>query len=250
MAWISVHEQVVGGKLRRLSKEIDCSQNESLGILVKLWLWAINNSDKDGKIVGADKEDLAEIVNIGLEKGIDSNVVVNALIKTGWIDVFEGDLYLHDWSEWQKQWYKAIQTRERDAKRKRAERDSVIEEKNHCSKVKREKPAETDVKKKESKNDGYCNSFEEFWRMYPRKVGKGEAYKKYQARLKDGWSETELLEASKNYALKVEKERTEDKYIKHAKTFLSENTPFVDFIKRKKDDIAIDDSNPYADWRG
>ena len=32
MAWISVHEQVIGGKLRNLAKEIGCSQNEALGI--------------------------------------------------------------------------------------------------------------------------------------------------------------------------------------------------------------------------
>lgn len=29
MAWISVHEQVIGGKLRNLAKEIGCSQNEA-----------------------------------------------------------------------------------------------------------------------------------------------------------------------------------------------------------------------------
>ena len=44
MAWISVHEQVIGGKLRSLAKEIGCSQNEALGILIRLWLWAINNA--------------------------------------------------------------------------------------------------------------------------------------------------------------------------------------------------------------
>ena len=50
MAWISVHEQVIGGKLRNLAKEIGCSQNEALGVLIRLWLWAINNAGKDGVI--------------------------------------------------------------------------------------------------------------------------------------------------------------------------------------------------------
>ena len=35
MAWISVHEQVIGGKLRNLAKEIGCSQNE-VDILPKM----------------------------------------------------------------------------------------------------------------------------------------------------------------------------------------------------------------------
>ena len=29
---------------------------------------------------------------------------------------------IHDWEEWQEQWYKAIEVRERDAARKREER--------------------------------------------------------------------------------------------------------------------------------
>ena len=51
MAWISVHEQVIGAKLRSLAKEIGCSQNEALGLLVRLWLWGINNANKEGQIV-------------------------------------------------------------------------------------------------------------------------------------------------------------------------------------------------------
>ena len=99
-------------------------------------------------------------------------------------------------------------------------------------------------------NGEYSKDFEAFWEVYPRKVGKGEAYKKYKARLNDGWSETELLEAAKNYAGRVARERTEKKYIKHAKTFLSENTPFTDFLPNEKDTEKIlseDCDNPYAE---
>ena len=89
--------------------------------------------------------------------------------------------------------------------------------------------------------------------VYPRKVGKGEAYKKYKARLNDGWSEVELLEAAKNYASRVARERTEQKYIKHAKTFLSENTPFTDFLPKEKEvgqqASSNDGDDPYAEWR-
>ena len=45
MAWISVHEDIIGGKLRELSKSLGCSQNESIGILIRLWLWCINNAE-------------------------------------------------------------------------------------------------------------------------------------------------------------------------------------------------------------
>ena len=71
MAWISVHEQVTSGKLRRLAKELRCSQNEVLGMLVKFWLWGISNADRYGYIEGTDKEDIADVVNIGISKNID-----------------------------------------------------------------------------------------------------------------------------------------------------------------------------------
>lgn len=46
MAWVSVHDNVIGGKLRELAKEIGRTQEEALGILVSLWLWGLNNADK------------------------------------------------------------------------------------------------------------------------------------------------------------------------------------------------------------
>lgn len=95
----------------------------------------------------------------------------------------------------------------------------------------------------------YTNSFEEFWKAYPRKLNKAEAYKKYQARLKDGWSEEELLSASTNYAKAVLKDRTEERYIKHAKTFLSENTPFTDYLTKQVNTPVTDDDDPYGEWR-
>ena len=121
MAWISIHEQVMGGKLRNLAKAIGCSQNEALGILVRLWLWGINNAKKDGEIIGADKEDIADVLTVGLEKKILPKKVVDALIETNWID-YKGNYYIHDWSEWQGQWYKALESREKATERKRKER--------------------------------------------------------------------------------------------------------------------------------
>ncbi len=109
----------------------------------------------------------------------------------------------------------------------------------------------TNNRKNNMVNGEYSKAFEEFWKAYPRKIGKGEAYKKYKARLNDGWSKAELLEAAKNYAGRVARERTEQKYIKHAKTFLSENTPFTDFLPKGKEAgqiLSEDCDNPYAEW--
>lgn len=85
---------------------------------------------------------------------------------------------------------------------------------------------------KECKKENiYSPGFAEFWRVYPRKVEKGNCYKKYQARLRDGFSEAQLFEAAEKYAAECKRNRTEQKYIKHGSTFLSDALPFADFLK-------------------
>lgn len=120
MAWISVHDHVDGKKLRRLSKMLDCSKAEALGILNFLWFWGLNNADENGRIEDADKGDIAEVF-FG-KTDIPPETVVAALFSSGWLDDVGGIIYLHDWSEWQEQWYKFRRKRDYDARRKRDER--------------------------------------------------------------------------------------------------------------------------------
>lgn len=60
-----------------------------------------------------------------------------------------------------------------------------------------------------------------------------------------------MLEAAQNYRKKVLNERTEQKYIKHPKTFLSDTTPFTDYIKNGESVVVAKTSedDPYAEWR-
>lgn len=94
---------------------------------------------------------------------------------------------------------------------------------------------------KEIKNNKYICAFEEFWNIYPRTNDKARAYKCYQARLKDGYSEEQLLTACKNYAKACAENKTEQKYIKYAATFLSVNEPFLDYLKGEEHGNNIDD---------
>lgn len=66
--------------------------------------------------------------------------------------------------------------------------------------------------------------------------------------LNDGWSEEELLAAVTAYATECKRNRTDEKYIKHASTFFSETTPFVDYLKKKEETVKperTDESNPF-----
>lgn len=83
------------------------------------------------------------------------------------------------------------------------------------------------------RRNNYPTDFEEFWAEYPKTADKGQGYKKYQARINDGFSPEELLEAARNYRKECEREHTPTKYIKHAKTFLGDATPFLDYLTKK-----------------
>lgn len=250
MAWISVHQDVIGTKLRKLAKAIKCSENEALGILVRFWLWGVDNANADGIIESGTKEDVADAIYAGLDKRYDPDEVVEILIAERWIDFDSGDLYIHDWKQWQKQWYKALESRksalERYYKNKTQKEERALEEK---AEKKRENKQE---QRPSNETKSYTPSFEQFWSVYPRKKEKGRAYTCYNARLKDGWSPDELLEAARNYAAEVARRRTEEQYIKLASTFLSSTTPFGDFIKNTSQTILpeqTEDYNPYEDWR-
>ena len=80
------------------------------------------------------------------------------------------------------------------------------------------------------KDKTYTCAFEELWKAYPRKKEKAGAYKCYKARLADGFSEDELKTAVKRYADECQRQKTEQKYIKLAATFLGPSTPFMDYL--------------------
>ena len=106
-------------------------------------------------------------------------------------------------------------------------------------------------KTKQKKSGNYSTEFECFWEVYPRKSDKGEAYKKYLTRLKDGWSPEQLLTAAKKYRAHIITNRTDQKYIKLCKTFLSDTTPFTDYLTRiERQGAKKDTENPYEEWEG
>lgn len=84
-------------------------------------------------------------------------------------------------------------------------------------------------KGKDDKNE-YTEDFKEFWSYYPRKTEKLSAFGKWKARLKQKVPREDLIKAAKNYAEKCKLEGTEERFIKHAKTFLGENKPYEEFI--------------------
>lgn len=96
-----------------------------------------------------------------------------------------------------------------------------------------ENPAEesggAQINKSGKGKSNYTEKFEEFWMYYPRKTEKAAAFAKWKARLKQKVIPEDLIKAARNYAEKCRTEGTEERFIKHAKTFLGENKPYEEF---------------------
>ena len=117
MAWVSVYQQLRDhNKTRDLFRQLDIKRSEAVGTLVLLWTWAIDNCDKDGRLLSCIVDDIAEAA---YWKG-DPKVLYDALVQTGWIDERDGEMYLHDWYEYNKPFYDYIEKKEKDKLRKRA----------------------------------------------------------------------------------------------------------------------------------
>jgi len=70
--------------------------------------------------------------------------------------------------------------------------------------------------------------FDTFWEAYPRKVAKQAALKAYKARRRQGVGADELQNGLYRYVAYVNSNGTEEKYIKHAATFLGPNEHWKD----------------------
>lgn len=138
MAWISVHDGVADHpKTRGLARALRCSRHEALGILVALWQWGQHNADRDGRIMNATEDDIADGIfyrpSVGQSAGQDADTpqnpartLLNALIESGWIDDGgDGSYYLHDWDEWQAEWFKYNDRKDADKRRKQEEREKA-----------------------------------------------------------------------------------------------------------------------------
>lgn len=243
--WICVHDTVFGGKSRNLADKIGCSQDEAVGLLVRLWIWGLTNCDREGLVQYASIDTIAEVLVQGLSKKLDPKEIALALIDCEYLDVEDDAIYIHDWSDWQQYWYSYQDRKNSNNESKRKEREAAKAAK------------EPEVKKptpKPSGKEDYTPEFEDWWKVYPRKVNKIDAFSKYKARKKEGFKAEILLQAAECYASKVKKSHTEKQYMLHPETFLGPALRFRDFLPEKPETEQEDSkedswANPFEKWR-
>ena len=242
--WVCVHDNVFGSKSRKLAGMIGCSQDEAVGLLVRLWIWGLNNCDRDGQVMYADISTISDVLVQGLSKDLSPEEIVNCLIDCEYLDVYDDTIFVHDWYDWQKYWYSYQDRKDGDNRRKRAAIHENAEKKQQKSRKKSD-----DAPEDKTAEPKYPDYFEIWWKEYPRKIEKQDAFEKYKTRKKEGFTDEYLLSAVKNYAAECKKNHTADRYIKHPATFLSSKAPFRDYMKeeaQESHDGDPMDQNPFV----
>ena len=93
--------------------------------------------------------------------------------------------------------------------------------KQHSNNIQNATPKQDNNSNKVNNSNICVEKFETFWMLYPRKIGKAAAKRKYEAVIKNGNTpESKLLEAIKNQLPKWK--QTEEQFIPHAATWINQ----------------------------
>lgn len=118
MAWIESHQELVRHpKTRKLSRKLGITIPAAIGHLHMLWWWALDYA-QDGDVSSFEPEDIADAIDWPLDR---SDLLLDALIDSEFIDDCEGKLVIHDWFDYVG---RLIDKREQNRERKRKSRSN------------------------------------------------------------------------------------------------------------------------------
>lgn len=201
MAWIESHQEVGRHpKTKKLARLLGVSLPAAVGHLHYFWWWALDFA-QDGTLEKYDGYDLAD----AMQWDGDPDQLVEALISAGYIDDTDDGLMIHDWGEYAG---KLLERRAKDRARKRAAaeaagvpqnvrrssdgNDEESEETPSASFVTNQPTVPNQPNTTNSTNRTEPTTptsdaptlqerrFAEFWKAYPKKVGKAGCLKAWK----------------------------------------------------------------------
>lgn len=233
-AWIKLHANAFAHpKTLRMAKRLGVSPAAVVGHLASLWTWALEYAPQ-GDLASFEVEELE--IAAGWEG--DDGAFVNAAVVAGYLDATEAGLLhdraltIHDWNDYAGNLL-ARRERNRDYMRKarghhvgttarpRGGLEKSREELNHSS------PADADEGVSAVYNSDNGDRFAEFWMLYPRKVGKAEAQKRWaKMNVK---SRVTAIAAAGHLATYARSQGAELRFIPHPATFIGPKRTYEDW---------------------
>jgi DnaD/phage-associated family protein len=112
MAWIESHQGLARHiKTKRLARRLGVTIPAAIGHLHLLWWWAMDNII-DGDLSSVDCEDIAE----EMLWNDDPQMLMDALVYSGFVDNTEKGLFIHDWHDYVG---RLLEKRKKETERKR-----------------------------------------------------------------------------------------------------------------------------------
>lgn len=201
MAWIESHQEVGRHpKTKKLARLLGVSLPTAVGHLHYFWWWALDFA-QDGLLTKYDADDIAD----AMQWEGDAEELLSAMLTAGYIDETEEGLAVHDWAEYAG---KLLERRAKDRERKRAAAAAA-----GVPQPIRRNSAGNDEESDEPPSDSFVTNqpnqphqpnqqyqtepnrtaptnpdeltlcetrFAEFWKLYPKKVGKPACLKAWK----------------------------------------------------------------------
>lgn len=133
MAWIESHQKLErSGKILVLSQKLGINRYQAIGHLHSLWWWALDNA-RNGDVTryGNDVVTQAcgwtEYINDEIDMSRINEVTnrdkgecfIEALIESGFLDLKEGKLTIHDWSMYTWRYFHSVERAEKNREKTR-----------------------------------------------------------------------------------------------------------------------------------
>jgi len=244
MAWIESHQEVGRHpKTKKLARLLGVSLPAAVGHLHYLWWWALDFA-QDGVLEKYDNDDIAD----AMQWDGDATQLIDALICSGHIDSTEHGLVIHDWGEYAG---KLLERRAKDRARKRAaaeaagvpatirrSSDGIAEEGDGSLNVSSVTNQPTNSTKPNTTNSTEPNRtepdqhdgdpspqerrFAEFWKEYPKKVGKASCLKAWLKLRPNTELFAQIMDALTKQKGSVQWQREAGRYIPNPLTWINQ----------------------------
>lgn len=116
---ICVKEQILDIAAMNVARQLHCSQNEAIGLIVRYWMWNVKVMDSNGNVPHTSREEVADVLIRGKCDAYTAEEAVDALISTKLISKENGMLQAEDWLKWQAMIISAKKLREDNNQRQR-----------------------------------------------------------------------------------------------------------------------------------
>lgn len=197
--WIRFHKKILD------NYEYQSMSSDSRALLPMLWLLASEDADAVSGLIRIGYEQIA------FRLRLDIDVVANCVAEC------EGKGFLVEIKDTSKnpKHQDSRQCIESVTEPLRISNQSVTPE----TETETEKAC---VRSRSRRGNSYPPEFKAFWKFYPRHVAKKVALKAWEKAVQENPPE-DLISAAKEYANQCERDRTEERFIKHPATFLNQD---------------------------